>query len=75
MMKRVAAELKEAVPGLIVSLPDAALYSVLDVRWVMPDFDAGDFVRFCATDVKPPDKMSKVAPLFAKLLDAYRARG
>lgn len=52
MMKEVAAGLREAVPGIIVSLPDAALYSVLDVRRVVEDFDAYDFVSYCATEGK-----------------------
>ena len=41
--------LKEQEPGLIVSSPDAAIYSVIDVRNVVkPGFDAIDFVLYCA---------------------------
>ncbi|SFH69937.1 aspartate aminotransferase [Tindallia magadiensis] len=41
--------LKENEPGLIVSSPDASIYSVIDVRNVVkPGFDAGDFVLYCA---------------------------
>lgn len=41
--------LKEQEPGLIVSSPDASIYSVIDVRNVVkPGFDATDFVLFCA---------------------------
>ncbi|HXE72019.1 MAG TPA: aminotransferase class I/II-fold pyridoxal phosphate-dependent enzyme [Candidatus Nitrosotenuis sp.] len=37
------------LPGVIVSSPDAALYSVLDVRRICAeDFDARDFVLWCA---------------------------
>lgn len=44
-------EMKKALPGIIVSRPDAALYSVLDVRnLVKPGFEAGDFVLYCATE-------------------------
>jgi len=42
-------DLKEQLPGVIVSSPDAAIYSVVDVRNVAgSDFDAMDFVKWCA---------------------------
>lgn len=41
--------LKELEPGLIVSSPDASIYTVIDVRNVVkPGFDATDFVLYCA---------------------------
>ena len=41
--------LKEKEPKLIVSAPDASIYSVIDVRNVVkPGFDAIDFVLYCA---------------------------
>jgi len=41
--------LKEQEPGLVVSSPDASIYSVIDVRNVVkPGFDAIDFVLYCA---------------------------
>lgn len=41
--------LKEQEPGLIVSSPDASIYTVIDVRNVVkPGFDAIDFVLYCA---------------------------
>ncbi len=41
--------LKELEPGLIVSSPDASIYSVIDVRNVVkPGFDSIDFVLYCA---------------------------
>lgn len=43
--------LKEQEPGLIVSSPDASIYSVIDVRNVVkPGFDAIDFVLYCAEE-------------------------
>jgi len=43
--------LKSKEPGLIVSSPDAAIYSVIDVRNVVkPGFDAIDFVLYCAQE-------------------------
>ncbi len=44
--------LKEELPGLIVSTPDASIYSVVDVRNLVDQFDANDFVKFCATQGK-----------------------
>lgn len=41
--------LKQEEPGLIVSSPDAAIYSVVDVKNVVkPGFDATEFVLYCA---------------------------
>lgn len=41
--------LKEQEPNLIVSSPDASIYSVIDVRNVVkPGFDSIDFVLYCA---------------------------
>jgi aspartate aminotransferase len=46
---RITGELSRQLPGLIVSTPDAAIYSVLDVRGIAkPGFDAQDFVMYCA---------------------------
>ena len=45
--------LKEREPKLIVSSPDASIYSVIDVRNVVkPGFDAIDFVLYCAGEGK-----------------------
>lgn len=42
-------ELKKLEPGLIVSSPDASIYTVIDVRNVVkPGFNGMDFVLFCA---------------------------
>jgi len=44
-------DLKERLPGVIVSSPDAAIYSVIDVRNIAgPGFDAMDFVLYCASE-------------------------
>ncbi|MDX9916930.1 MAG: pyridoxal phosphate-dependent aminotransferase [Gudongella sp.] len=42
-------KLKELEPRLIVSSPDASIYSVIDVRNIVkPGFDSIDFVLYCA---------------------------
>ncbi len=49
MMTNLGNDLKQRLPGIIVSSPDASLYSVVDVRNITgEDFDAQDFVMFCA---------------------------
>src|SRR5690606_17351286 len=49
LIVKVYNELKRLEPGLIVSSPDASIYSVIDVRNVVkPGFDAIDFVLYCA---------------------------
>lgn len=43
--------MKSALPGVIVSSPDAALYSVVDVKNCVADgFDALEFVLWCAQE-------------------------
>ena len=43
--------LKEIEPGLIISSPEASIYSVIDVRNVVqPGFDATEFVLYCASE-------------------------
>ncbi len=114
MMTRLSTNLQELLPGVIVSRPDAALYSVVDVRDIAPpDFDALAFVLWCAEEgaaemdgdpwtlltapmagfyhvppgapnpgrtqmriafVEEPDRMAKVAPLFAQLFGDYCRR-
>lgn len=43
--------IRARLPGIIVSSPDASIYSVVDVREIAkPGFDAVDFVTFCARE-------------------------
>ena len=58
LLTGVAEGLRRELPGVIVSSPDAALYSVIDVRALVPaGFDAGEFVGWCAQHgrVRDPD--------------------
>ena len=49
MMTSLQKELKDKLPGIIVSCPDAALYSVIDVKNIAKaNFKSLDFVLFCA---------------------------
>lgn len=49
MLFKFTSDLKERLPGVIVSSPDAAIYSVVDVRNIAkPGFNALEFVNYCA---------------------------
>ena len=51
IMGEVTGELRASLPGVIVSNPEASLYSVIDVRDIAPDdFNASDFVSYCACE-------------------------
>ncbi len=51
MMKSFAKDMKEAIPDIIISSPDAAIYSVIDVRNIVEEgFDVNDFVLHCAQE-------------------------
>jgi len=50
MLQSFTGQLRERMPGIIVSSPDASIYSVVDVRNVAPpSFQAIDFVLYCAS--------------------------
>ena len=50
MLESVTNDFKTRVPGIIISSPDASLYSVIDVRDIAkPGFDANEFVLYCAS--------------------------
>ena len=48
-IKKVSKGLKDLEPGLVISSPDASIYTVIDVRNVVkPGFDSIEFVLYCA---------------------------
>jgi len=49
LMQKFTEKMKKLLPGIIISQPEAALYSVVDVRKIAPpDFKAKEFVLYCA---------------------------
>ncbi|HCH65586.1 MAG: aminotransferase class I/II [Deltaproteobacteria bacterium] len=51
MLRALAEGFEAVLPGIIVSLPQASLYSVVDLRRIAPPgFDAGRFVSWCASE-------------------------
>ncbi|MBS3905302.1 MAG: aminotransferase class I/II-fold pyridoxal phosphate-dependent enzyme [Simkania sp.] len=68
MASTVTAGLKKELPQLIISTPDAALYTVIDMRNIFgADFDVTDFVMYCAQKgqvlVKDVKKTLLLAPM------------
>jgi aspartate aminotransferase len=50
MLESVTDTFKKNIPGIIISSPDASLYSVIDVRDIAKEgFDANEFVLYCAS--------------------------
>jgi aspartate aminotransferase len=51
MLVDLVSRMKQLLPGIIVSSPDASIYSVVDVRRIVPgQFDAMEFVLYCARE-------------------------
>lgn len=66
--------LRAALPGVVVSSPDAAIYSVVDVQAVAaPGFDALDFVLWCAERGKVLHEGRPVTVLTAPMAGFYAA--
>ncbi len=67
-IKKVSKGLKDLEPGLVISSPDASIYTVIDVRNVVkPGFDSIKFVLYCAengaVDINGVQTTLLVAPL------------
>ncbi len=72
LMADVSSELKNKIPDLIVSSPDSAIYSVLDVRKLVDDkFNAKDFVLYCAKEGKTDINGESMTLLVAPMDDFY----
>jgi aspartate aminotransferase len=51
MLQNLTIEIKDLLPEIIISSPDASIYQVVDVRKIVkPGFDAKDFVLYCARE-------------------------
>lgn len=76
MITKLTAELKEELPGIIVSSPDASIYSVVDVRnLVEPGFDIGKFAIFCASEGKVDVDGKAYTMLASPMEEFYELRG
>ncbi|MBA7564114.1 Aspartate/prephenate aminotransferase [subsurface metagenome] len=68
LLVELTSQMQQLLPGIIVSSPDAAIYSVVDVRRIVPaGFDAMDFVLYCAregaVDLEGKHRTLLVAPM------------
>jgi aspartate aminotransferase len=72
IMTRLNDDLKKELPGIIVSRPDAAIYSVVDVRNIAaPGFDAVEFVLYCAREGKVEVEGKEMTLLVAPMAGFY----
>lgn len=68
--------MRNALPGVIVSSPEAALYSVIDVKNLVDDeFQALDFVMWCATEGSVPVDGRELTLLTAPMAGFYSVPG
>ncbi len=64
--------MREALPGVVVSSPDAALYSVIDVKNLVDEnFSALDFVMWCASEGSIEKDGRKLTVLTAPMAGFY----
>jgi len=64
--------MRELLPGVIVSSPDASIYSVVDVRnLAKPGFDAHEFVLYCAREGKVEGNGKPLTLLTAPMAGFY----
>lgn len=53
LLIKLTSEIKKQLPKIIISSPEASIYSVVDVRNIVSNnFDAAEFVDYCATQGK-----------------------
>lgn len=72
VMAELYEDLKIKLPGIIVSRPDASIYSVVDVRNIAgPDFDARKFVMYCARFGKVDIDGEKITLLVTPMAGFY----
>ena len=73
IMKQMHADFAKLLPSAIVSVPEASIYSVVDVRKIAkPGFNAGDFVNYCATKGSIDIKGEKTTLLVAPMAGFYK---
>jgi aspartate aminotransferase len=72
MMKEFTDDLKNKLPGIIISSPDASIYSVVDVRKIAkPGFNALDFVLWCSQKGKVKVKGKEMTLLVSPMAEFY----
>lgn len=76
LMVELTLKLKEKLPGIIVSLPQASIYSVIDVRKIAkPGFDAKEFVLYCTKEGQVKVQGKEMTLLVSPLAGFYNMEG
>jgi aspartate aminotransferase len=74
LMAELTTELRSLLRGVIVSSPDASIYSVVDVRELVPEeFDAMEFVLYCAREGAVERTGRRYTLLVAPMAGFYRS--
>lgn len=72
MMTRLSGEIKQLLPQIIISIPSASIYSVVDVRQMVDkNFDAKKFVLWCAEQGKVDIKGQAYTLLVSPMQEFY----
>ncbi len=72
MLESITNDFKTLLPGVIISSPDASLYSVIEVNAIAkPGFDANDFVLYCASKGKVKKEGKEMTLLVAPMGGFY----
>ena len=72
---KLKSKFQKYIPGLIVTVPEAAIYFVLDFRDITDDkFDTTDFIHYCATKGKVQIKGTYYTLLLAPMSGFYNSR-
>ena len=72
MLESVTNDFKALLPGIIISSPDASLYSVIEVSGMAkPWFDANEFVLYCASKGKVEINGKELTLLVAPMSGFY----
>ncbi len=75
VISSLSSEIKRLLPGIIVSRPDASIYSVIDVRKIAPKgFDAKEFVLYCAREGKVELDSEQLTLLVAPMEGFYNVQ-
>ncbi len=75
MMKNLTQEFKNKLPWIIVSSPDASIYSVIDVKNIAkPWFDAMKFVLYCAQKWSVNINWEKYTLLVSPMTGFYKTK-
>ncbi len=73
MLQDFTSRMRDLLPGIIVSRPDASIYSVVDMREIAPaGFDALDFVLFCAREGRVEINGENLTLLTAPMAGFYK---